>query len=99
MASIQFALQVRSQLCRRHADLLQEVGNQAVGLADQSQQQMLAIDFLMREALSDALRLLHRFLRFESKLIELHSFSYSYGQNERSQVGEIHYEMRRKPKQ
>jgi len=59
---------------------------------------MLAIDFLMREALSDALRLLHRFLRFESKLIELHSFSYSYGQNERSQVGEIHCQLWRQTK-
>ena len=45
-----------------HADFFQQIGNEAVRLADHRQQQMFAVHFLVRIALSDALRFLQRFL-------------------------------------
>jgi hypothetical protein len=55
--AIQIAFQVRFQFGRRHADLLQQLGNEAVLLANHGQQQMFAIHFLMGEFLRNALRL------------------------------------------
>ncbi len=62
VAAGEFAVQVRLQLGGGHPDLLQQIGNQAVGRGDQGEQQMLAIHLLMRKLLGDALRFLQRFL-------------------------------------
>src|ERR1043165_6714412 len=47
---------------RWDTDFFEQTGVQAVGLADHCQQQMLAINFLMRKTLRYALRLLQRLL-------------------------------------
>ena len=73
VAARQFAFQVRLELGRGHADLLQQIRDEAVGLADQGQQQMLAIHLLMRIPMRDALRFLQRFLRFNGKPVQLHT--------------------------
>ena len=62
VAAGQLALDIRFQFGRGHPDFLQQVRDKAVGLADERQQQMFPIYFLVRKPLSDTLRLLQRFL-------------------------------------
>src|ERR1035441_1017402 len=64
--------QVRLQLGRGHADLLKQIRDEAVGLANHGQQQMLPIHFLMRMLPRDALRFLHRLLRLNGESVHLH---------------------------
>ena len=74
VAAGQFAFQVRLELRGRHADLLQQLRDEALGLADQGQQQMLAIHLLMRMSLRDALRFLQRLLRLDGQPVQLHEY-------------------------
>jgi hypothetical protein len=55
VAAREFLFHVRLELGRRHADFLQQFGHEAFALADQCQQQMLAIHRLVRKAVRDAL--------------------------------------------
>jgi len=72
MAAGQFALQFRLELGQGDADLFQQIRDQAFRLADQGQQQVLAIHLLVRVLARDPLRVLQRLLRFDRKAVELH---------------------------
>ena len=62
VASGKFAFEIGLQLAGGHAEFLEQIRNETVRLADQCQQQMYAVHFLMRKALGDALRLLQGLL-------------------------------------
>jgi len=61
----------------RDADFFKQTGDEAVCLANHRQQQMLAVHFLMRKTLRDALCLLQRLLRLYGKPVQLHTIQYS----------------------
>ena len=56
----------------RHADAFEQIGNEAFGLADEREREMLAVNFLMRIFAREALRLLQGFLRFLGQFLRLH---------------------------
>ena len=58
----EFALEIRLQLGNGHANLLQQIRDEAVGLVDQGEHQMVAIHLLVRKPMGNALRLLQCFL-------------------------------------
>ena len=64
VAAREFLFQIRLEFGGRHADARQQFRHEAFVLADQREQQMLAVHFLMRMFARDALRLLQRLLRF-----------------------------------
>src|SRR5258708_38864153 len=72
MAPSQFAFEVRSQRGRGNAGFFEQTGDKTVRLANQRQQQVFPINFLVEISLSDALRFLQCFLRFDCKPIHLH---------------------------
>ena len=67
----EFRFQIRLEPGDRHADALQQIGHEALGLAEQREQQMLAVNFLMRIFAREALRLLQRLLRFLGELVRV----------------------------
>ncbi len=68
----EFGLQIRFQPGDRHTDAFQQIGNEAVALADEREREMFAVDFLMRIIAGEALRLRQRLLRFLGQLFRLH---------------------------
>ena len=68
----EFLFQIALQAVGRHANFLEQFGHQAFGLADECQQQMFAIQFLVRMFPGQPLRVLQRFRRFLRQLVELH---------------------------
>ena len=72
VAAGQFAFQFGLQLRGRHADFLEQFGHEAFRLAEQGQQQVLAVHFLVRHFAREALRLRQRLLRFEGQFLRLH---------------------------
>ena len=58
VAAGQFAFQFGLQFRGRHADFLEQFGHEAFRLAEQRQQQMFAVHFLMRQFARKALRFL-----------------------------------------
>ena len=68
-------LQIRLQPFRRHADAPEQFRHQTLRLPEQRQQQMLAIQFLMRPLPRQPLRVLQRLLRFDGQFVELHPLS------------------------
>ena len=73
MAPGQFPFEFRFEIRGRDADFFEQFRDEAFGLADQGQQQMLAVHFLVRIAPRDALRLLEGFLGFDGEPIKLHA--------------------------
>ncbi len=67
----EFGLQLRG----RHADFLKQFGHEAFRLAEQGQQQMFAVHFLVGHFAREALRLRQRLLRFEGQFLRLHDQS------------------------
>ena len=72
VAALKVTDQLGFQLRSRNPDLFEKVGNQAILLLDHRQQEMLAINFLMRITVSDPLRFLQRFLGLNGQLLQLH---------------------------
>ena len=62
VAAGQFAVEIRFEFGNGHADFFQQIGDETFRLANQRQQQMFAINFLMRKFPGDALRPLYRLL-------------------------------------
>lgn len=70
----EFLFQIRLKFGGRHADASQQFRHEAFGLAEQGEQQMLAVHFLMRVFTRDALRVLQCLLRFLGQPVELHEW-------------------------
>ena len=70
----EFLFQIRLKFRGRHADAGQQFRHEAFGLAEQGEQQMLAVHLLMRMFPGDTLRTLQRLLRFLGQLVELHKY-------------------------
>ena len=73
VAARQFGRQIRLEPRGRDADAFQQIGDEAVGLADEGERQMFAVHFLMRMVAREALRRLQSFLRFLGEFFRLHT--------------------------
>ena len=69
----QFLLETVAHLLHRHFHALEQLGKQSIGLFEQGQQQMLAVNFHMAKADRFSLRRLHCFLGLNGKFIEIHT--------------------------
>ena len=69
----EFLFQIGLQAVGWHADFLEQFGHQALGLADECEQQMFAIQFLVRMFPGQTLRLLQRLRRFLRQFVQLHN--------------------------
>ena len=88
MATGQLAFEVGFELGGGHADFFEQVRNEAVGLANQRQEEVFAVHFLMGVTMGDSLSFLQRLLGFNGKTFQIHSFdigatggSVKYGPN------------------
>ena len=68
----EFGFQIRLEPGRRGADARQQVGDEPVGLFDQGQSEMFAVDFLMRPFPRQFFRRREGFLGFERQFFEIH---------------------------
>ena len=71
--SFQFLLETVAHLLHRHFHALEQLGKQSIGLFEQSQQQMLAVNLHMAKADRFGLRRLYCFLGLNGKLVEIHT--------------------------
>ena len=67
-----FRLQIRLEPRDGHADAFEQVGDEALGLANEREGEVFAVNFLVRVFARDALCVLQSFLRFLGHLVRLH---------------------------